>query len=50
LRYQAALHPDTVYSRAMLRSKCRKVNAWLIPFSVDFHPGQKDNALPLKRP
>ena len=27
LRYQAALHPDTDYSRAMLRNRARGVNA-----------------------
>ena len=50
LRYQAALHPDTFYNRAMLRSSRGSVNACLQPFTVDFLQPQKDNALLLKRP
>ena len=57
LRYQAALHPDTDYSRAMLRSSEGYVNAKMdkkrladVANTVDIRPVQQDNALLLKRP
>ncbi len=50
LRYQAALHPDTVYSRALSLNSGGYVNVCLIFFAVDYHKSQTDNALLLKRP
>ena len=50
LRYQAALHPDTVYSRALSWNLGGYVNACFISFTVDNYYCQKDNALPHMRP